>query len=405
MRKKTSVFFAGCALIALAFGASNSAHAIDRDLDEISTPAKSEERLQSEITTYILRFSHPVSLQDAVTIAKEAGLDAKAFRFENQNLLGEYSPDPGVPIEDYLETFYSDFGVSPAVVGVLLEISAEEAAKHTTREIQSEIGAEFPLQEALGISTESRVGQELSAIEKQHPEERSDTMSLSATRWDPDIVMQHVTRNTGASFTTFSGTYIWGDLDTSPLMLPDKHGLEFEVNVYTPNAYGIKPFCVPAIGYKLIPFAVNQYWSWSSWVSDPSAYGVIFNLATLGVYPDYNDLSDECNRNSIALGVASPWDIPLGYMSSAYVFGTQIDAPNGLDSNGNISAVVQTVSRHHCEANPSMPLTDCMGIVDSGWGANRPVLAAWRNWVAPNKCWWSHDYGEIPPVEEFCMVP
>lgn len=67
-------------------------------------------------------------------------------------------------------------------------------------------------------------------------------------------------------------------------------------------------------------------------------------------------------------------------------------APRGVENTGYIGALIQSVSSSQCDLFPWMALTDCMGVTASSVG-NRPVLSETRNWRAPDKCWFSDDYG------------
>lgn len=369
--------------------------------------AKSDSNKVSDTTSILIKFAHPLSLADAIDVAQSEDIAGSVFRFENQTLVGEYSTSSGVPLDQYLEKFRSDFGVEPAVVGVRTNISLEESRTLGSNEVQTNFGANLELQASQEMRPDSHIGSQLRKIQAQHSiAKQSRTATTTMTRWDPNFVMQDVTRNTGSTYTSIVGNYVWSDLDTSPLLIPDTYGLEFEVNAFTPNVVGLfRPYCVPGTPiYKDIPFAKNHDWNWSAWVSNPNTYGTIFNPATLGVYADYNDLSDECDRNSLAVGVAVGNEIPLAYNSYVYTFGMQIDAPNGSDSTGEISAVVQSVTGSYCISNPTMALTNCMGIDPPSWADHRMVLNKNRGWTAPNKCWISDSYGSVAPVTQACSV-
>lgn len=303
---------------------------------------------------------------------------------------------------------FEEYGAQPAVVHLVVQAPAEEVKSIGAREIESKIGAEYKEVAAEPISPDSSVGILLAAgqTDPQAAEERTNPSALaSPTRWDPDIAQQMVTRGPNDVNNKFTGHYVWASLNTAPYVLQAQHGLEFEVNIHSDNPLitgSGRPSCTPS-NYKDVPFAKNYGWTWSGYTGSPNPPGgTITNLAALGLYADYNDLSDECNRNSIAVGLAIPQDIPLPYTSSQYYFGWSILAPRGIETSNRISAVIQSVSTHWCEANTWMPLTDCMGVWNSGYGVNRPVLGAWRNWVAPNRCWTSMDYGSTTPVAFSC---
>ena len=126
-----------------------------------------------------------------------------------------------------------------------------------------------------------------------------------------------------------------------------------------------------------------------------------------GLSPSANDLWDLCSTNSIAVGLHYPELIPLDKAGGkSHKLFISIWAPKGKSDIGKLSARVQPVEHMTCDdlANP-MKLTDCMG-ANNNWPWDgvgdrtaRPVLGAGRNWWGPNKCWYSHGYGDedTPP--------
>jgi hypothetical protein len=116
--------------------------------------------------------------------------------------------------------------------------------------------------------------------------------------------------------------------------------------------------------------------------------------SAVGAYADYNDLSDPCEKNSMAIGFQAPWQLP-DYPNNSQEVLVTIQAPRGVEDTGRIGALVQSVNASQCLVAPWMARTDCMGIV-SGSVGDRPVLAEWRNWRAPARCWFSDNYGTDP---------
>jgi len=123
----------------------------------------------------------------------------------------------------------------------------------------------------------------------------------------------------------------------------------------------------------------------------------------LGVYADYNDLSDECKKNSIAIGVKNPTLMGKS-LSGDSGLTTEIWAPRGTEPSSHISGTVQAVSAKSCNTGLGvfMALTDCMGLtnISTHWAGHptgnyhRPTLGEHRNYfVAPAKCWLTGSYG------------
>lgn len=382
-----------CSLLLVTSLAAAPAALADETVLEEAIPADKI----PETTRYSLEVAHPISIHDAISAAEEAGLQPVAYRFENVNLVGEFSPTGGQTVDEFLEGLNADYGVSPAIAEVILEAPTEEVQNAKAARAHLELGSQFPEVKPEPISDTSIIGSKLAQQIAAEPEASTGAV-MASTRWDPDIAQNEVKVNNSATI-KITGHYVWADLSTSPLMLPLNHGLEFEVNTYSPSLWGPgRPVCnVPHPAYKYQPFVVNEGWSWSGYVGLPLTHGTTYNVAALGVYADYNDLSDECSRNSMAIGVAIPQDIPLPYQSSQYYFGWQIIAPKGLDSSGRMGANIQTVTSHACQAAPTVPLTDCMGVYNSGWSDNRMVLNESRNIVGPGKCWVSQNFGTTTP--------
>lgn len=298
-----------------------------------------------------------------------------------------------------------NYGITPAINKLIVEASTDEVRKIGTQDVATEIGANYPEVEVQSLSQDSEIGKQLQALE---PASTSGDVSARVvpTFWEPNWAMMEAKRpSPTASFVKVRGQYQWSVLDTAPYVLPDHHGLEFGMNLFTDNPSvtgNVRPWCSPS-QYKDVPFAKNYGWAWSAFVANPYAYGPnITNLAAQGVYADYNDLSDACNRNNVTIGLAIPQDIPLAYQSWVYIFGWEVLADRGWDDTSRISAEIQTVSTARCEVDPWMTLTDCMGAIDSGWSDSRPVLNINRGWTAPNKCWISDVFGTIPPVSYTC---
>lgn len=167
-----------------------------------------------------------------------------------------------------------------------------------------------------------------------------------------------------------------------------------------PN-YGSRPYCgVGNDSYKNWAAASNRPFDWFGWVV--AGQNTVVAPGSIGLYGDYNDLSDPCTVSSIAVGAANPWQIPSTAGSTQELLITMY--PNkGMDASSKIGALVQPVSRAWCESHSWMPLTDCMGVTPGSYpgpgpSSSRPVLGDWRNKRAPELCWVSQNYGNNAPI-------
>lgn len=67
-----------------------------------------------------LRYEHPVSLRDAIRVTPAEQGTVLAYRFENDQMAGEYSPQSGVSVDDYVNSMLAKLGTEPEVVGYVL---------------------------------------------------------------------------------------------------------------------------------------------------------------------------------------------------------------------------------------------------------------------------------------------
>jgi len=202
-----------------------------------------------------------------------------------------------------------------------------------------------------------------------------------------------------SSIVYFSQYYYWDGTNTRAAWMPTGYGIEMEVNIQADSASyqsGVRPFCNG--GYKEQPFAKNYGWTWAALVNTGS--GMTGVSSAVGAYADYNDLSDPCGKNSMAIGFKSPAQLP-SYSNGANEVLVTVQAPRGVENSGKIGGLVQSVNSSQCSVAPWMALTDCMG-VSAGNVGNRVTLNEDRNWRAPDKCWQSFNYGDSTPTTIPC---
>ncbi len=226
-------------------------------------------------------------------------------------------------------------------------------------------------------------------------------------RWDPDFADIASQSVSGGAEMYFQQYYNWNGYTTHTTLLNSWYGFEAEVNIETTNsAYqsgtrGAGSLC-PS-GYKDQPYAKNYSGIfWAAFVNTGSGMGAM--ASSVEAYADYNDLLDACNRNSMAVGIRSPQNIP-SHSSGMQEIMLTILAHRGVDTSGPISGTMQTIEEDMCVywgwTGPSN--TDCMGVMQQSVG-ERPTLGDWRGWWAPNKCWTSNGYGGsgYPPATYTC---
>jgi hypothetical protein len=358
-------------------------------------------------------FEHPVTFEDALGVSEVAGADVVAYRYENPEVVGEYGLASDQTPAEFLASFREFYGTSPAVVAAIVMQDREAVTEGSARAqapglvVPLETAPFTPAPVAVDSPAVASLQENLARAESAKAIDRSSSASSAATAstWHPDYADIQIwdAGSYGMYFTEFIS---WYSLDTSPTYLQDHWGLEFQVDIYTSHPDyqgGSRPFCNG--GYKERPFAANttNNWNWSVFVGSP--VGLIPGSGYWGAYPDYNDSGDPCDRNSMAIGIADPHELPTDG-AAAYVLQLNLLAPKGADASGRIGGQIQAVSRHWCEWYPDMTFTDCMGVYPASWGGPedrvRVTLGEWRNWTAPPKCWQSNNYGFDAPVPYQC---
>ncbi|GAB2821360.1 hypothetical protein GCM10027022_09500 [Alpinimonas psychrophila] len=226
------------------------------------------------------------------------------------------------------------------------------------------------------------------------------SVNTLANEWRPSSVSVSIQEYPGQPGVFLNQFANWQS-GTSPTNLDSRFGWEMEVNITNPNmSAGYRPACQN--DYKDQFFAKN--YSWYSWSVFNSDYG---SVAATAPYADYNDLGDSCSKQSIAVGMKNPQSMPTSPNNPPYALVMDIHAPSGTVATNTIGALWQTVTKTYCSRWPGngMSSTDCMGVEQTEYPDRatyvRPVLAEWRNYVAPDKCFYSDDYGTSDPYSPF----
>lgn len=357
-----------------------------------------------ETTTVTLLLAHPLTLEDALSVSAKAGEPVVAYAFDNGSVVGEYAPGSGVSVEEYLKYFEYNYGTQPQVNGLVVVRSAEaqEEARSSPVE-QTSLGSDH----ATFTGSEVRVGGD-AAVRAEYGARAAEQAAANgdgarvAGDWRADDVQTRALQS-GSSRLVWSDTY-W--FNYGLYSLPNDIGLEFEVNQHNDTVadpLNVRPFCSDT-SYKDRFWAKNYSWTWDAYDSIGTPVG------SLGAYADYNDLSDLCRTNSLAIGLKYPKNLDQfdGYTGLQVT----IFPPGGTQSYSPISGNIQAVAAHFCNSFPgnTMSNTDCMGVQDitSVWSGyptgnyNRATLAEWRNYTAPLACWTSGNRGIDAPVVISC---
>lgn len=415
MKKKTGVALA-CVLLLIA-GASAAAPASAATGTGPSAPSmngnahsttKSEH--DPKPTYGELDFAHPVSLQDAMSVTRASGVDIHGYHFTTDSIIGDYWPGSGMTAEEFLTRVEKETGTAPEIVSAYVLADELEAARTSQRSTPNLLGADLAQFDAPNADA--------SRMNANRPEQTDggEIRSLGASdTWQPNSVEGQVVA-TSSTTLEITGKYSWWGLSpfNSPLVMADHWGMEFQFDFYTtlrphlgsiyPIGYGYRPQCgATAISYKDWAAASTRPYSWYAYViNGPDE---IVAPATLGMYGDFNDLSDPCTVSTIAVGMAQPQVMPSSYGDQFLTI--RMYPERGDDVQSVLGAIVQPVSRTWCEQNPSMPLMDCMGVTPGAYpgpgpASSRMVLNNGNGKKAPDLCWNSEQFGTIPATYWSC---
>jgi hypothetical protein len=341
-------------------------------------------------------FAHPVSLDSALTVSDALGTDVVGYHFTSDTIVGDFWPDAGMSSDEFLAQIDAGTGTAPEIVSVY--VPADEVSEVQRRGVYDVLGADLPVFDAPDPDLSLMTGPE-------RDESRGTAARAPGDTWQPVDAEAQVT-DSGSNL-AITAKYSWWGLSpfAAPVVMADHWGMEFQFDFYTimrphlggeyPAFYGRRPFCGNTYEYyKDWAAASTRPYNWYAYVISGPDY--IVAPGTLGLYGDFNDLSDFCTVSTIAVGMAQPKAMPDSYGDNFLTI--NMYPLRGNETKSTLGAIVQPVSRNHCEQNPSMPLMDCMGVTPGdypgpGPKTSRMVLNNVNNNKAPNLCWYSANFG------------
>jgi len=351
-----------------------------------------------ELTRVNLPLAHPLSLADSIKASHEINEKVVSFAFDNGKVAGEFSPGQGTPLAEYLQEFRLAYGTQPMVNALVVERPLEEAKSEARQAaaLPATLGAGLPAYVApsvvLGGRPAAMAAKDASLI-AAHRSARAaaPAVTFASQEWRPYYTDISVLGGSGLS-PFFWESYYWQNFENNNL--PKDKGLEFEINEDNPNVFApqnTRPFFCGDPNYKEQFWVANHNYNWS--VVDVSGS----SAGSLGAYADYNDASDLCRTNSIAIGLEYPQRITDDSYGSSGIY-VQIEPPRGLKSSSAYSGNVQAVTSGYCTGG--IALTDCMGVQDitqqwTGYpaGVYNRTTANTSHGTIPSKCWSTDLYG------------
>lgn len=336
--------------VSLGLTTSQVAHATTASYDppEVQGTGLAE---TPEPTFIEVDFAHPVSLQSALTVKSAAGAEIIGYHFVSDSIVGDYFPGGGLSAEVFLADVAKKTGTAPEIVKAYID--GDNADK---------VGA--------GRVAEEVLGEALPAFDAPDAEPSPDFISA-------DVPADRTERDQLNPLKAASSTWVPNDAEA---------------------------MITPLTSQNLNILGKYSWWSRAAASTDPytwvamviSGDNQVIAPASLGMYGDFNDASDPCTVSTIAVGMAAPWAMPNSYGSN--FLSISYYPAKGDDATSVVGAIVQPVSRTHCEQNPTMYLMDCMGVTPGaypgpGTSSSRPVLNNNRGLRAPSLCWWSGGFG------------
>jgi hypothetical protein len=363
-------------------------------------------------------FDHAVSLPDAVTINSAFGNPVRGYHFESDSIVGDYWIGSAQTLDQFLAETTRLTGTQPEVVAAYVDPEALTglAEQSRTSDETRTIVTNLPEYDAPpGVPSDNFAPSAQDA--REIAPNTTDVAALAANgRWDPHSAEVQIFD--AGSFLNIVEKYTWGgpmNINDMIYNMPESWGMEFTIDFYSANrawppgtpvnfpGKNYRPSCADP-SYKDWAAASNREFNWFAMVLDD--YDYVYAPDELGFYGDYNDLSDECTRSSVSVGLAAPWRMPSSMGGTQDVM-LSLYPNRGQASTSPIGAVIQAVERSTCEYQVRIPLTDCMGAnVNIAWpgpgAASRGVLSSTRSWLAPNACWFSGNFGDDIPQRWEC---
>lgn len=368
-------------------------------------PAQASDESRVEL---VYEFTEPVSLENAGSAipSVEEGMRLDAIRFENGPIVGEFNPNGDIDAESYAGQFREMYGVEPAVVSVRVvpqdEVLTQVAPSrsHQQEEVIEEridiesrnlsIPVEIPTADVLeGIVTTS---------DSANYGSQGKRAGVDPYRgWEPEWAEAGTWRSGAYQFFRIQG---WWSAGYTTKNVPQGFGLEFGIDLYNNRGGGVRPACLPHVS----EYFLGKMKAWPSW--QMIVPGWTPGVGDAGVYADWNDLGDACNRRSFTLGARYAQRLPMIWAANKADVTVLIQAENGPASSNTVGAGIQMVDNGYCDIEPLLALTDCMGVLQTKTTAvemYRPLLSAGRGWAAsPSLCWRSYGFGLLAPEKKTC---
>lgn len=306
-----------------------------------------------------VRLEHPVSIDAIVEAAAQLPVAPMGYRFEQDGVEGEFYPNGAEDVAQFKDDFLGDYGTEAEIVGVVL---APQAASAEVSRVA--VGVEIvDLAAGLAPFDAPPVNEDGEVVERaeSEPPANGGPQLRAAGSWVPTY-MEVGAMNQMNNQAVIS-TYNFWEYGT-PTAFPSGWGME--INTYMLNSAmgsSLRPLC-PS-GYQRAFWAGRStssndgIISWSIFNSQAA-----LNKASIGAYWDWVDTFDECDTQSMTIGIGYPRNIsldPNGY----YVIQTVIRTNKGSVARNPAGGYYQGITD---DCGLMSPASHCMGLnTGAGW--------------------------------------
>ncbi|MGL5858071.1 MAG: hypothetical protein ACRC35_06645 [Angustibacter sp.] len=346
------------------------------------------QRQNSEPGLHTVELDHPVSVEDAVRLTSQLDVPIVELRMTGAGVLGGLVPSSGEsPAAQALwveSAFTARFGRAPAVSAVVVEADGGSVVDERVR---STLTAAAPARltdtpggmsaPVTGLIRGRTIGP------RQAPQ---DFDSHFPSSW---VGLAYTRRGPGPPRRATDNNFLYNArFGARPSNFPDDWGLEMGMTLYNPALSGLpRPACGLDGGDS-----DDDFWA-KTWNTNGAVWGTNVPPGS-APYADYNIQSDDCNANSLELGIGFPRALRQGVI---YVVFSETGA--GTQPRSPMSASMALKS-NDCNNIGSAPNTDCMGLntrrrPPAGVEPTRPLVGRGRGWTVP-ACFQNFDGSDAP---------
>lgn len=192
-----------------------------------------------------LDFEHPVSLESASTVVSAVGLEVQGYHFVSDSIIGDYWPDAGLSVDEFLQNIKNATGTAPEIVSAYV-LADELENRSVMRGAPAPLGSELPAFDA----PDADVSLAVPPATMNEDGTSGDALRAAGDTWQPNDV--EVMVGSMADNLSISAKYAWWGLSpfASPQVMANHWGMEFQFDFYTRVRQSSQ---LPGIGYGARP--------------------------------------------------------------------------------------------------------------------------------------------------------